>query len=455
MKLSDFLEAKSEGKELRPININYVNDNPKKGYDINDLKVIGITGSTGKSTTAFIIHKYLKELGKKSVLYSSITVDSPASLACSDTAYEIACRDENSLLSIVNEAKEYEAEYLVLEVNESSLEKGIFQGFPFDVRVLTNLLPAHNLARYTKEEYVNIKKSFFTNIDTQCQCVFGFQNYTKELLNEFLELSKSQNSFVCTNRFIQEKYGVDNVDCLLYGCKNTLDGLELKIKLKEEDIKLSTKLCMFHNAMNLLTALTVLQALGLFDEKKFNKAIKNIVVPGRTELYKVNGRIIVIDNHLPKVLENLKEYKDNNEITSIKVVLGSIGSGFRTWDDRFKSNDFIEKHHQAKRFAINLVSRYADYVCFTESDSGKESPLDICQELKSYLDETIESKIIVDREEAIRDTIINSSAGDAIFISGRGNRDILCCSETKVKHIKDSDVVVKILKELGWSVDEK
>lgn len=455
MKLSEFIETKSKGKEVRPIDINYVNNNPKKGYDINDLKIIGITGSAGKSTTAYIIHKYLKEIGKKSILYSSIMVDSPASLARSDTAYEIACRDEKSLLSIVNEANECEAEYLVLEINESSLEKGIFQGFPFDVRVLTNLLPAHNLERYTKEEYVNIKKSFFTNIDKQCQCIFGFQNYSKELLNDFLELSKNQNTFVCTNRFIQEKYGVDNVDYLLYDCKNTLDGLELKIRAKEEDIKLSTKLCMFHNAMNILTALTVIKSIDLFDEKDFSKTIKNIVVPGRAELYKANGRIIVIDNHLPKVFENLKEYKDNNEIKYIKVVLGAIGSGFRTWDDRFKSNEFIEKHHQAKRFAINLVSRYADYVCFTESDSGKESPLDICQELKSYLDETIESKIIVDREEAIRDTIINSSAGDAIFISGRGNRDILCFSETKVKHIKDSDVVVKVLKELGWSIDEK
>ena len=76
--------------------------------------------------------------------------------------------------------------------------------------------------------------------------------------------------------------------------------------------------------------------------------------------------------------------------------------------------------------------------------------MDICNELQSYLDKNISSTIIVDREKAIRQAIFESQKDDVVFISGRGNRRILCNSETTMKLLKDSEAVEKAIKEFGW-----
>lgn len=442
----------SNNDYIRPVNIEYANN--KKDYDINNLKVIGITGSTGKSTTAFIIHKYLQSIGKKTVLYSSIMVDNPASLIPNNVGYEVACKDQSSFLSILNEAEQYGAEYLVLEVNESTIEKGFIIDFPFTVRVLTNLIPVHNLDRYTIEDYINIKKSFF-DIDDGSTSVLGFQYYEKELLDELIRLNRNKKTIICTNKTIKDKYNLDSVDVLLSECKNSINGLELKIETCNKDLFIKTNISMFHNAMNILTCIAVIKELGLFNDKSFSNLLSNFSVPGRSEVIKASGQYIIIDSHMIRVLENLKEYKKNGEINKIIIVFGSIGSGFRSWDNRFKTSDYIEKHHKAKKYAVEFACKYVDEIYFTESDSAKENPLDICIELESYKNKDIPSKIIVSRYEAIKDAIIKSNTGDAIFISGRGNRSIMCVSSTKVKHIKDVDIVFDIIKELGWTIDEK
>ena len=107
----------------------------------NDLVIIGVTGSCGKTSTCVMIHEYLKFLGYKSVLYSSSTVDSPTSFIKKNEAFEVPVKSESSLLSIINEVEAYGADYLVLEVNDSTLEKGFLKDVDFDVRVLTNLNP--------------------------------------------------------------------------------------------------------------------------------------------------------------------------------------------------------------------------------------------------------------------------------------------------------------------------
>ena len=99
---------------------------------------------------------------------------------------------------------------------------------------------------------------------------------------------------------------------------------------------------------------------------------------------------------------------------------------------------------------MSLLPGVADYVYLTESDSGKENTNDICKELEANLEGLIPSSIILDREEAIKQAILDSEEGDAVFISGRGNRRVLCNSETTFKLVKDSEVVEKVVKELGW-----
>lgn len=418
---------------------------------LNDLKIIGITGSYGKSTTAVIVHEYLKLLGYKSVLYSSARIDSPASIMDNNEACEVSFNTEEGLLEIIEEAEAYGADYLVLEINETTIEKGLISDIPFDIRALTNLNPKHNLEQYSEEEYVNLKKIFFKNINDDCKCVIGLQNYDKELFDEILSLN-SYPKYIFTSDYIATIKNVNNYNftCLLTELDSTLEGLKMKVLVDGIKYNLSTKVLMSYNILNFVCAMTILKALNILDMKKFQECIYDIKIPGRVELYKYNNRMIIVDAHLPKVLECLYDFKEKGLVNKIKVVVGSIGKGFKTWNEKFKSEHFSQQHTLNKKYCMDLLKKYSDFVYLTENDNASESVLDICLELQKYLDGQVSSIIIEDREQAIRQAIKESEEGDVIFISGRGNRRTLCNSYSTMKLLKDGEVVEEVLKELGW-----
>ena len=443
LKLKNKLEKKNFKK--RELKKEYLNKKTKQKN--KDLVIIGVTGSRGKSTTALMMHEYLKSSGYKSVLYSSVMVDSPASHYKKNEAYEVAVRDEKALLSIIEEAEAYGAEYLVLEVNESTLAKGFLKDVPFDVRVLTNLNPKHNLEEYTEEEYVELKKSFFKDIEEECKCVLGFQDYDKELLDELLQLNKYPKYIAASNYIANVKgLNANEVTGLLTGLETDIDGMKLQFRLNGKTYELDTNLLMSYNALNVLTVLTTLEVLGVLNVSQFEKMLNELVIPGRAEVFRANGRLVVVDTHLPAMLECLKNLKDQGKVNQIKVVVGSMGHGYKNWEEKFKTEEFAKKRKGVRKYAMNLLKGVVDHVYLTESDSGKEKPLDICEEMKSYLNDEVPSTIIVDREQAIKQAIMESQEGDVVFISGRGNRRVLCNSETTMKLLKDSDVVKKLFK---------
>ena len=130
-------------------------------------------------------------------------------------------------------------------------------------------------------------------------------------------------------------------------------------------------------------------------------------------------------------------------------MVGALGSGFMTWDDTFNKGRHYQLRHETRKYASELLNKYADFVYLTENDNGVESVEAICKELQSYLT-NCDSIIIKNREDAISEAIKTSPINSAILIAGRGNRRILCNSENTIKLIKDSEVVEKLLIDLGW-----
>ena len=125
-----------------------------------------------------------------------------------------------------------------------------------------------------------------------------------------------------------------------------------------------------------------------------------------------------------------------------------MGHGYKNWDERLKTQEFRKSRNKVRKYAMDLLKSYADFVYLTESDNASELALDICKELQNNLEGIVHSVIIVDREEAIKRAIEESNVGDVILISGRGNRRVSCNSESTIKLVKDSDVVKKVLEEL-------
>lgn len=411
-----------------------------------ELKIIGITGSSGKTTTAYILHKYLKNKGYKSILYCSASIDSPLTNFKKNEPCEVPVRNEETLTRIIKEAELYNADYLILEINESVLGKDFLKNLKFKIKVLTNLNPKHNLEQYSEKEYIELKKSFFKNVNEDCKCVIGIQDYDKELLEEILGLNNCAKYLFSTEYIANVKdVALKRIATLLYNLRSSLEGLELFILSNGKNYNFKTNLIMKHNSLNLICVITILEALEIFDEKEFQKTILNIEIPGRVETYKHNKRLFIIDLHLCKTLEYLYELKQEGKINNIRVVVGSIGSGFKNWDKKFLSEKFLSTHVKNKKFAMDVLSKYADYVYLTECDNASETVKEICLELVDYLDGNIEYAIIENRETAIKKAYLESEENDVIFISGRGNRKIMCNSATTTRLIKDSDIVRNLI----------
>lgn len=420
---------------------------------LDNVKIIGITGSKGKSTTSYLVNEYLKLRGKKTILYSSAEVDSPTSVK-TKSPIEIPLSRENTILDIIDEAESYDADYVVLEVNESAIEKGLVKDIPFAVRALTNIIPDCNLERYDEEEYFNIKKSFFEDLDESDggKCVIGLTTpFTRETFNEFLKLNNLDKITYGSKEKCEEKNAdFTNIDVLNFESSDSLNGLSFNLRVKDNVYALNSKMLLPHNVNNITCAAAILEALDEFDPKLFQKLLENIVIPGREEVIKVNGRTIIIGVFLVPILSILYKYKNNSEFNKLKVVCGMAGEGFKTWlphlsgERRRNIIDFIH------RDAMYCVRKNADYVYLTSNDPAASNPMEICLNLQRHIGSVIPSNIIVNRKEAIKRAILESEPGDVIYIAGRGNRQLFCLTKDEMEVFTDKEIVIKTIKELGW-----
>ena len=425
-----------------------------KESEPKQLQIIGVTGSKGKSTTAYIIHQYLKSQGYRSILYSSIEIDSPTSYNAKGEAVENPLRDERMLLDAIVQAEAYDADYLILEVNERSIAKGYVKDIPFSIRLITNIIPTHNDDFYPPEEYVAIKKSFFEEIpETEdCVCIYGLED--KQIFESMSSLNNKPKK-IFGSRYVAQKKGIleDKFDYLLYGRETPMDtihGLDISFRINSKHERIESKMIMPYNAMNILASIAVLDTLGIYKNDKFQDMIRNFKVPGRDEKTEVRGRIIIVSSHLTPELEIFKQYKDRKEIKNIKVVLGTSGEGYITWVKEFSEDVHKREKERSLVFAYNYLKKYADYVYITTTDIGESDPKMLLNKQAGLLDKDTGYELEVDRKKAIRKAIIDSKEGDLIYISGRGNRRIMCDSRDTIKLHVDQEVVKDILDELKW-----
>ena len=417
-----------------------------------DFKIIGITGSYGKTTTIKIVNEYLKAKGKRSVLFASCGIDLPNSNYYKDDEIEVPIYNEKSLNKAINGAINYKADYLLLEINERTIAKGYVKEVPFYIRALTNIVPLHNTFEYTKEEYVKIKESFFENIkdEDECTCIYG------EVEKEYLDVLMNANNKpkkIATSRYIAGVKGLkeEDVNYLLYQNRDVFDslaGLSFSIKTKDNDYNICTKLIMPHNALNINLALSIIDTLGELDIELFNKVLNEITILGRDEVIKEKGRTVITSITCAPHLEVLKKYQNNGLINNIILVTGSYGSGFESWDKEYNSEKYTKYVNDSMKFIYKYIVKNVNKVYITSVDNASSDPKELINNQVKEIDGKISYCDILDRKEAIRKAILESDNGDVIFISGRGNRAIFCKSRNEIDYYKDMDIVREVLNEL-------
>src|SRR3989344_5076580 len=349
------------------------------GNPSTKLKVIGVTGTNGKTTTTTLLYKVATTLGYKAGLIG--TVENIIAGEVRDATHTTP--DPIYLNKLLSEMAYRGCEYVFMEISSHALDQRRVAGINFTGGIFTNLTHDHLDYHKRLENYFLAKKKFFKMLPVDA---FALTNADDEHGGMMLEGIRAK------------KY--------TYGLKNK----ENKADFSE---KLNTKLLGDFNAYNALAVFSTCKLLG-FDVEKVKEIFKNVTPPaGRFEHFtSSNGVLVIVDYaHTPDALENvLKTIKDlKKENTKVISVFGCGG-------DR----DPLKRRIMGKIGVTN-----SDIAILTSDNPRSEDPDKIIAEMKTDLSMVDSKKVmaIANRREAIMKAVSLAQAGDIILCAGKGHED--------------------------------
>ncbi|HYE69836.1 MAG TPA: UDP-N-acetylmuramoyl-L-alanyl-D-glutamate--2,6-diaminopimelate ligase [Anaerovoracaceae bacterium] len=363
-----------------------------------DLKVIGITGTKGKSTTAyfmkFILDEYLKEKKKPvSAIISGIDnydgVINEESHLTTPEAMELHKHFSNAVNSGI--------EYLSMEVSSQALKYDRTLGITFEVGCFLNIGEDHisDVEHSSFDDYLESKLKLFR------QCRMACVNINSDQIDRVMEASKD-----CPNVVT---FGLDE-KADVYGYDIVKSGKNITFMVRTKDFVKEFKITMagLFNVQNALAAISISQCLKI-PMSYVAAGLKKARVSGRMEVYTSKSskvQVIVDYAHNKMSFETLfqstlKEYP-NKKIT---IVFGCPG----------------KKAQRRRQELGEIAGKYSDQVYITEEDAGEEPVLKICEEIAQHVEkQDCSYAIIPDREEAIREAITNADDDTVVLITGKG-----------------------------------
>jgi UDP-N-acetylmuramoyl-L-alanyl-D-glutamate--2,6-diaminopimelate ligase len=344
------------------------------GDPSSKLKIVGVTGTNGKTTTATLLYKIATALGYKAGLVSTVE----NIIAGEVRGATHTTPDSVSLTKLFKEMLDAGCEYVFMEVSSHALDQNRVWGVKFAGGIFSNLTHDHLDYHKSIENYFNAKKKFFKMLP---ESAFAVSNIDDEHGAMMLEGIKAK------------KY--------TYGFKHKANFNE----------KLETSLLGGFNEYNALGVYAASVLLGL-DKEKVKEVLKNITPPrGRFEYFVApNGVTVVVDYaHTPDALENI--------FRSVKGILqsgGRIISVFGCGGDR----DPLKRRVMGK-----IGATLSDIAIFTSDNPRSEDPDKIIAEMKTDVSMPILQKVktIPNRLEAIHEAVKIAQKGDIILCAGKGH----------------------------------
>jgi len=383
------------------------------GFPSRKLKVIGVTGTDGKTTTVQMITKILEESGKNVAMAS--TINFRINRQETKNLSHFTTTSTFSLQKFISKAVKEGSEYLVLETSSHSLDQHRVWGVQYHTAVITNVTREHLDYHKTIEKYRKAKKMLFENVSKNSGTLIvnldmekpeDFLNF--EDVKKFCYTTRTDANCATSNvEIVQAK----NIELLANGSKYEILNTKYKIHLPG-----------LFNIENALSATCV----GLSENismEKISEALKKIEgVPGRMESIANNRDLnIIVDFALtPNALERLYSLyfsiKNNSKIIG---VFGSCG----------------ERDRGKRPIMGETVSKYADYIVLTNDEPYGENPLKIIEEISKGITDKKENETfwkITDRREAIKKALQISNAGDTIIVTGMGNFETMVVGNKKI-----------------------
>ena len=406
-----FILTDNTSKTLAFAAANFYNNPSEK------LKLIGITGTNGKTTTTTLLFNLYTKLGFHCGLLSTVV----NKIGSREIAATHTTPDPVSLNALLAEMVEEGCSHCFMEVSSHAIHQHRITGISFVGGVFTNITHDHLDYHKTFLEYVNVKKSFFDALD---KSAFALTNVDDKNGRVMLQNTAARNYTYALKSPADFKVKV---------LENQFSGLVLSI----DKIELWTRLIGDFNAYNLLAVFAVSQLLGE-DKTEVLTAISSLEsVEGRFEYYQsATGIIAIVDYaHTPDALENVLKTIANIR-TKNETVYTLIGCG----GDR-------DKTKRPKMAAI--ACELSDKVILTSDNPRTEDPAVILDEMMlgvegQFFKNTLS---ILDRAQAIKTAIAMAEKGDILLIAGKGHEKY---QDIKgVKHdFDDLQITIDLFKKL-------
>nr|WP_312289152.1 UDP-N-acetylmuramoyl-L-alanyl-D-glutamate--2,6-diaminopimelate ligase [Clostridium chromiireducens] len=395
-------------KALALMGANYY-DNPSE-----KMKIIGITGTNGKTTTAFMIKDILEAYNKKVGLIGTI-----ANYIGSERLHTERTTPESlELQELFSEMVSKGVEYCVMEVSSHSLELDRVYGVNFEVGIFTNLTRDHLDFHKTFENYYKAKFKLFER--SRIKIINIDDNYGRQVVSDLYALNSDDvYSFSVKG---DSDYKAFNEEM---GSRE----IKFKLNIKEEE-QFILNIPGEYNIYNALGAIISCFKSGVPVEA-IKRGIENVVVLGRCERvareYNLPYEIIIDYAHTPDGLENILN-------TSKAFTEGKLISVFGCGGDR----DKVKRPQMGK-----ISTDIADISIITSDNPRSEDPMSIIKDIEVGLDK--EKYIVIEnRKEAIKRAIDIATKGDVIVIAGKGHETYQILKD-KTIHFDEREVVKEIL----------
>lgn len=398
--------TKNTRHSLAIVSINFFNK------PCEQLKVIGITGTKGKTTTAHLVKMLIEAEGEKCGIIG--TVGAAFGNKCIETCNTTP--ESYELQKIFRQMVDDGCKYCVIEASSLGLKMCRTDGIYFETGVFTNLSPDHigSIEHPTFEDYMESKKLLFSH------CKYAVVNTDDQAYKYMLDGSEAE----------KVSFGLSNADITacnvkLYREKDFL-GISFDCKNGNEIYHIEAPIPGYFNVYNVLAAIAVCHTLG-FDVKDKIDVLRGFNVPGRSEIVPVSDDFDVIIDFahnglsMHSLLSTLKIYPHNRII----ALFGSIG-----------------EKSQIRRKELGLVAgEEADFSIITEEDPGHEDPMKICKEIASFVEQAGgKYTIICDRKKAIQYALSILKKGDILVLAGKGNETFMKVNGNKIPYSEREEV---------------
>lgn len=372
--------------------------NTLNGYPARGLKVIGITGTNGKTTTAFLVHKMLHEAGYKVGLMTTVAYGvgdniKPQTVHMTNVPVPL-------MMKRLKYLKSQGAEWLVMETTSMALAQNRVWGVPFYLAAMTNISQDHLDYHKTMENYIAAKVK-----------LFRLMNHNKKgLKTGVINADDATSSQFASAVDHALTYGINHGDLRASNVKLSASGLSYKAKIAKDEYSITSQLPGKFNVYNTLAAVGIGRALGL-SKDDIEKGIAALDgVAGRMTPIEAGQKFNVLVDfaHTPDALKNVLTAA--KELTNGKVILVFGATG-----DRDK----------AKRPVMGEVAaKYADSIFLTDDETYTEDPATIIQGVYKGIEAAKgqgKTTIVEDRLDAIKAAFAAAKPGDTVLLAGIGH----------------------------------